>query len=622
MRTKSFCNLFLLLAVLIISGCAFAREDMTTGNKLDKIVRGRLLLDLAELEKLPGIEKQESLHRDIDNMPQVSAINWRRGVPYNGLHRSIWAKHAEWAKNKLTEADPLLVWTPNRWDHLQPFDLPTAEQLKAVSIDVKMIKGEYRSAVLNLTNLSDSSVKVNIECEFDKKLPDELLSVREVIFVETQDRKIVANALPPAAKQGDAWQLEVPSGATRQAWLIFHPKNIAAAKYIGTVKVECNALKLTRSVPLSLEVYPFDFPEKATLITTTWDYCQRDGGYIHNNVWKDAVALMKEHFINAPWLNPNMVPWPNPGTEIDEKGNIIAELDWSNMDEWVEIWGDDAKVFMIFFGEEAAVPRSEFELTSPEGQNAINNVIGQMVERFQSQGIDASRIIILPRDEPRTADKSRSVANWNKALHKANPKIRIYTDPIWKDPAKSPIELFTTADIICPNVHHFGGKEKITAFYRGIRAAGKELWTYQCDGPVKELDPYGYFRRQAWHAFRESMVGSGYWALSDSRHKAGSWDDFAPKGTMYSIIYWDKNGVTDSKQLEGIREGIEDYEYLVMLRKAIASATDSEKAAKAQAVLDRVVDEIGNNYGDVGKRLAADRARIEVLDALMLLSGK
>ena len=91
---------------------------------------------------------------------------------------------------------------------------------------------------------------------------------------------------------------------------------------------------------------------------------------------------------------------------------------------------------------------------------------------------------------------------------------------------------------------------------------------------------------------------------------------------MYSIIYWDKNGVTDSKQLEGIREGIEDYEYLVMLRKAIASATDSEKAAKAQAVLDRVVDEIGNNYGDVGKRLAADRARIEVLDALMLLSGK
>ena len=64
--------------------------------------------------------------------------------------------------------------------------------------------------------------------------------------------------------------------------------------------------------------------------------------------------------------------------------------------------------------------------------------------------------------------------------------------------------------------------------------------------------------------------------LADARHMpqgtVGSWNDFTLMSMTFSISYWDDQGVTDSKYLAGIREGIQDYECLVMLRDQIAKS--------------------------------------------------
>jgi hypothetical protein len=74
--------------------------------------------------------------------------------------------------------------------------------------------------------------------------------------------------------------------------------------------------------------------------------------------------------------------------------------------------------------------------------------------------------------------------------------------------------------------------------------------------------------------------------------------------------------------LAAIREGIEDYEYLLMLRKAI-KGKPGKKADAAQKALDRIVDEIGGGYSAGAitwrgqrDRGAADRARLQILKYL------
>ena len=591
------------------------------GNrKLSTIVQGRMLTDLSRLEALPGSSRRDDLRHAVVAMPTVTEVHWRRGLPYNDLHRRIWATHAARARKLAPEgSERLLVWTQNRWDDLHPFDLPTAEQLSDVTLQMNMIRGEHRSRVLNLTNTDDDSRQVNLVCRFEDGPATDIVTVREVIFVETQGRRIVANALPEARRNGDGWQVEVPAGATRQVWLTFHTKDVPDGRYAGTVAVSCPDLQVSRSVPVRLQVHPFAMPKVPTLTTTAWDYCHA-GGYIrYDGVWQAAIGLMKEYFILAPWMAPATIPWPKRGKQVDEDGNIIGEIDWTRIDSWIQLWGEDAKMFAFYLGEPKTVPVSNFPLDSAAGTNVVRQFIGQLVERFEKQGIPADRIMILPRDEPHDHSKDESIVAWAGLLHEANPKIRVFTNPIWKDPTKATKALFEAADIVCPNLNHYpakGAGGAFVDFYDKVRDAGKALWTYQCNGPVNELSAYGYFRCQAWHAFLHGMTGSGYWALADARHRPfgqiGSWNDFPLTGTTFSIIYWDKDGVTPSKQLEGIREGVQDYEYLVLLKRALAQAS-TEDATTAKTTLDRAVEQVCRT----NSRAAADKARLDVLEALV-----
>ena len=81
--------------------------------------------------------------------------------------------------------------------------------------------------------------------------------------------------------------------------------------------------------------------------------------------------------------------------------------------------------------------------------------------------------------------------------------------------------------------------------------------------------------------------------------------------------------------MEAIREGVQDYEYLVMLREAITAAGARRDAAAVRAekllatACDRVLaGETRDNYrwDEEKDRSVADRVRIEVLETLVALS--
>jgi len=114
---------------------------------------------------------------------------------------------------------------------------------------------------------------------------------------------------------------------------------------------------------------------------------------------------------------------------------------------------------------------------------------------------------------------------------------------------------------------------------------------------------------------------------------ASSWNEYLARRGAFTPMFLDDTSVTHGKHMEAIREGIEDYEYLRMLRDRV---TELEKAGKngeaidaAKCLLATAADRVTAcmtettkiNWEEPKDRSIADTVRVEVLEALLKLNG-
>ena len=77
-----------------------------------------------------------------------------------------------------------------------------------------------------------------------------------------------------------------------------------------------------------------------------------------------------------------------------------------------------------------------------------------------------------------------------------------------RQPADAPSELFEAFDILCPNrPMWFREGPDFASFYRDQQSRGRTLQFYSCSGPARLLDPYSYYRLQAWHCWKIGATG-------------------------------------------------------------------------------------------------------------------
>ena len=117
---------------------------------------------------------------------------------------------------------------------------------------------------------------------------------------------------------------------------------------------------------------------------------------------------------------------------------------------------------------------------------------------------------------------------------------------------------------------------------------GRTLNFYSCSGPAKLLDPYSYYRLQAWHCWQIGATGSFFWAFGDN-DRSSSWNEYLAVAGPFAPLMIDDESVVPAKQMEAVRESVEDYEYFVLLRKALerakAAGRSDAAVAKAQSLL-------------------------------------
>ncbi|MFW5867562.1 MAG: hypothetical protein ACOCX2_07075, partial [Armatimonadota bacterium] len=189
-------------------------------------------------------------------------------------------------------------------------------------------------------------------------------------------------------------------------------------------------------------------------------------------------------------------------------------------------------------------------------------------------------------------------------------------------------ELYEVSDVLCPNLPKlYAGGQAAIDFYQALQAGGKELHIYQCSGPHKLLDPITYHRNQFWHAWTLGATGSGYWGYIDASDTGSSWDNFKGGGTSYSLVYIEGgNRLATSKQWEAVREGVEDYTILWMLREAVEGheGVETDAVRHARELLATLPAQIADRnisgayrWTDERDRPATDEAREQLLRALM-----
>ena len=148
-------------------------------------------------------------------------------------------------------------------------------------------------------------------------------------------------------------------------------------------------------------------------------------------------------------------------------------------------------------------------------------------------------------------------------------------------------------------------------WFETIKGFGMELWTYECLRPMKAKEPYSYYRLLPWRAFKRGQTGAGFWTYYYGlgfEPGAVPWNDTLRPHGFSGVVYGTKaspvaefgENIVPSRRWEAWREGVEDYQYLFELQRAInkIKLKDPRTAADAQRILDEQVDRVLSNQKD------------------------
>ncbi len=564
----------------------------------------------------------DSVTRELASLSHKPAPDFRSVLPLNPQHERIFqAQAALW---RAQGARPLAVWSCGLWDPLAHIGPIGPGEVSSPELKVAMMQNEYRATAFNLSLSENHPVDLHLKIMgFPGRGPvPSFISVHEVVWTDTREGRPVAAALPLAQSTPDGCVIHLVPGLTRQVWLTFHPTSLPPGNYQGTILLSAD--KHTIKVPLALRLFPLRFPDVPTLHVGGWDYTDVDAQYEITPRNRDAViAHLRSHFVDSPWGTAAVLPFG----AFDENTGVTADPDTQAFDRWLQRW-PGARQYCVF----AAVSDrlGDSPMATPLFEKKVAAWVRFWADHSQRRGLEPRQLALLLVDEPSEPKQDAVILAWAKAIRAAGTGIKIWEDTCHADPAAANQEMIQTCHVLCPNRAAFlEAKPAFRNYYVDARNRGAELAFYSCSGPARLLDPYSYYRLQAWSCWQYQAQSSYFWAFGDSGG-GSSWNEYAMPRAAYVPFFLDATSVTPGKHMEALREGVEDYEYWVMLKRRVdeLDSTGAHPAAlpRARALLaegpqrvcaDRAAAAL--QWRDPKNRALADQVRFEILETLAAL---
>ncbi len=241
--------------------------------------------------------------------------------------------------------------------------------------------------------------------------------------------------------------LQVPPNGCAKIWVSVSADNSPPGDYTG--KIVCRALDgdtAPLELPLVVSVPDLGMPTDFPLSLCTWDYLP--------NQWFPARTpeILRDMHAHGVNLFPRSVV---PTAEINPAGEL--QIDWTALDaELVRLNGLGQALFHI--GRPTIKWPSDFAEANKRAKEI--DYLHAFRDHLARQGWGYDRYSLYPVDEPGLDNGKNSVPAFLEAatlFREADPKLRIYTDPVpslsWADFQR----IAPFVDVWCPNMRLVSG---------------------------------------------------------------------------------------------------------------------------------------------------------------------
>lgn len=383
----------------------------------------------------------------------------------------------------------------------------------------------------------------------------------------------------------------------RPIWVdIAIPSGTKPGIYSGTLTVTRND-QTVETIKLETEVYKFSLPDETPLIT--YMNVNRGGlaGFYRKPSQSGEIDSLTQKYYDFLYSN-RMEPWFNdmllPEVKlVDNKVQVIFQ------DERYRYYMNTLKTKRVLLnsnpgGLRALSGREQF---NDAFGNAVKSYISQVYTYFKKNGWEKRLVFNSPIDEPGSLEDYENTRKWATLVHEAAKDVPFLVTRTPVPPKNNP-ELGTFRGYV--NNYSMHGNQlndpDLKQVVKEEKANGGELtWYISCD--QKYPQPNYFIDAPAmdlvmvpWITARYNLDGILYWALNHWNEVVNPWSNantfrsgyICSKGFVLngegSLLYPgnftrqftgqpDVYGPVSSMRFELLREGIEDYVYLSMLKK-------------------------------------------------------
>jgi hypothetical protein len=564
-------------------------------------------------DKAHLLNQLSDLKDQIDNLQHIDSSTYNTTMPMNNIQTQIFSVVGE--MRRLQGKLKLQAWVSNRYDDLSPTQEPDDNSKKEMS--VSMMNNEWRYSTLNLTNSSTTPLNLSLKIT---GLPSEensvYISVYQVEWTDTGINKPIASALTEIKPDNDGYTVNVPAGMLRQIWFSFHPKSISAGNYNGQVIIAENKNELA-AIPITFQVFPLTFPQKPSLHFGGWDYTDATINGVNNTNRSMLVEYLQNYFVDSPWSTSSLMPMGS----FDTNGNM-SRPSTQNFDNWINLW-PNAGQYCVFMYVEKSVSYAKADMTKPDFENKVKAWADFWTEYAGQKGISPDKFVLHLVDEPGTDAQDETIIKWANAIKAAQPKFNIFVDltgiKATGETQSIHDQMISSVDIVCPNRYIL----LLDPAFRSYVSGFSNLDIYSCHGPTELMDPYSYARLQAWTCWDMGAKSSFFWSFSDNGG-GDLWQAYTLSRNNYAPFFFTNHSLISSKSMEAMREGIEDYEYLNMLKAELAkSSPDNPYYSNASQLLIDAASRVLNATGADKIPLStskdkgiADEVNLDILKAI------
>ncbi|KYK30219.1 MAG: DUF4091 domain-containing protein [Theionarchaea archaeon] len=323
-------------------------------------------------------------------------------------------------------------------------------------------------------------------------------------------------------------------------------------------------------IPLMVHVWDFTLP-KPTSLRSSFGVFHHEIYKAHNLDWdsprlEDVFYIYYETLISHR-IMPGDLLFGMP--EVHEDGSIDTRESHKHLKYFMDTLQVNSSAYPFY---------SDWPFEDPFGKDVdkTTRYFRSLYEYYAAHGWE-DRFFVYVIDEPNDWRAYEEVRDVGEIFDSIHPGITfLVTEQLTPDDV-SWGNLYGYVDIWCPLFFCIEDEKELI---RERQELGDKFWTYSalCQGeketPYWELDfPVLNYRVTEWMIWKSKISGLLYWVanywdrVDDPWEDPGTWGEgeevFNGEG---SLLYPAEEGCLPSIRLKVLREGMEDYEYFVMLK--------------------------------------------------------